>query len=85
MKAEQTADRSAKSTALKSNRASDAKKRYAFLLGQTDIFGRKPIWTAVFNCIYFLAHFINVAKMKAVDKSQFADFTAGDQASASKE
>ena len=39
MKAEQAADRSTKSTALKSNRASDAKKRYAFLLGQTDIFG----------------------------------------------
>ncbi|KAJ2998923.1 hypothetical protein HDV02_003898 [Globomyces sp. JEL0801] len=48
-----------RSSALQVNRAADAKKRYAYLLGQTEIF----------------AHFINVAKMKSADKTQFADFT----------
>ena len=47
-----------KSSALKEHKASDAKKRYAFLLGQTDIF----------------KHFINVAKMKSGDKTVYKDF-----------
>lgn len=60
---------------MKSNKAADAKKRYAFLLGQTDIFCK--LFSLTIDS--FIAHFINVAKMKAVDKSQFADFTLNDQ------
>jgi SWI/SNF-related matrix-associated actin-dependent regulator of chromatin subfamily A member 5 len=67
-----THKRQSKSAALKTHKvnnvlpkAADAKKRYAFLLGQTDIF----------------AHFINVAKMKAGDKSVYKDFETGPKTS----
>lgn len=45
--------------AKKANQTTRTLLTLAFLLGQTDIF----------------SHFINVAKMKAGDKSQFNDFT----------
>ncbi|KAI9328766.1 SNF2 family N-terminal domain-containing protein [Zopfochytrium polystomum] len=47
---------------LKKQRAADAMKRYAYLLGQTDIF----------------AHFINLKKMKGEDMSAFEAATEGD-------
>ena len=51
---------SAAHSKLNALKAADSQKRYAFLLGQTDIF----------------KHFINVKKMKNGDKKEFNDFAA---------
>ncbi|KAJ1336566.1 hypothetical protein BSLG_007350 [Batrachochytrium salamandrivorans] len=47
------------SAALSAMQIEDARRRYAYLLGQTDIF----------------AHFLNISKMKSTDARKFRDFT----------
>ncbi|XJO76806.1 hypothetical protein BDV3_007283 [Batrachochytrium dendrobatidis] len=56
---ERKADFTEKKAALSAMQIEDARRRYAYLLGQTDIF----------------AHFLNIAKMKSTDARKFRDFT----------
>ncbi|KAJ1568720.1 hypothetical protein HK405_014588, partial [Cladochytrium tenue] len=66
------------SAALKTRKAADSMKRYAYLLGQTDIFGELTMSDLGFadHCITSVAHFINLKKMKGEDVSAFRAATS---------